>query len=408
MPNVRRKEVRRKVARPRTVAPAEETAVIVEEAGPPALPPLPPGELPPERELWPWMLVLLALVLAGLAAAYLVARDDKKSSRSVTVTTTPAQIVVPPRPQTTPKPAVPARAAVPMLVGSTAPAALQTLNKLGLSGTTRGVFSAKPRNRVVSQKPGAGTTLAKGTVVTLNVSKGPKAVPIPDVVGQDEAAAINTVKAQGFVPDVARVPRDQPPGQVVAQHPVAGTKSAPGSGVRLNIAVEPKARSKGSSTSAPEVSQAGSTTTGSSAPARVIVTVPDLTGKRLLAARKLIRRAGLVTEFKRVPNDLPKGTVVSQSPKPGTNAKRGAHVLVNVSLGPTPTTGTAEIVPDVTGEDEAAATQDLESAGYQVEVVSQDTADPAEDSVVIDQNPGGGQPAPAKSKVTIYVGRSGG
>jgi beta-lactam-binding protein with PASTA domain len=313
---------------------------------------------------------------------------------------------VPPRPQTTPKPVV--RTAVPMLVGSTAPAALQTLNKLGLSGTTRGVFSAKPRNRVVSQKPGAGTTLAKGTVVTLNVSKGPRAVPIPDVVGQDEAAAINTVRAQGFVPDVARVPSDQPPGQVVAQHPVAGRKSAPGSGVRLNVAVEPKARSKGSSTSAPEVSQPGSTTTGSSAPATVFVTVPDLAGKKLLAARKLIRRAGLVTEFKRVPNDLPKGTVVSQSPKPGTNAKRGAHVLVNVSLGPTPTTGAAEIVPDVTGEDEATATQDLQSAGYQVEVVSQDSADSAEDSVVIDQNPAAGQSAPDKSKVTIYVGRFGG
>ena len=135
------------------------------------------------------------------------------------------------------------------------------------------------------------------------------------------------------------------------------------------------------------------------------VTVLDVTGKKLLAARKLIRKAGLVTEFKRVPNDLPKGTVVSQSPKPGTTAKRGAHVLVNVSLGPAPTTGAAQIVPDVTGEDEATATQDLQSAGYQIEVVSQDTADPAEDSVVINQNPAAGQSAPAKSKVTIYVGR---
>jgi beta-lactam-binding protein with PASTA domain len=401
-------KVLRKIARPRIVAPAEET-VILEEAGPPGPPPLPPSELPPERELWPWMLVLLTLVLAGLAAAYFATRDDKKSSKSATVTTTLAQVAVPPPPQTTgPKPAVRARAAVPKLVGTPAPAALQTLNKLGLSGTTRGVFSAKPRNRVVSQKPGAGTTLAKGAVVTLNVSKGQKSVPIPDVVGQDEAAAINTVKAQGFVPDVATVPSDQAPGQVVAQHPVAGTRTVPGSGVRLNVAVEPKARSKGSSTSAPEVSRPGSTTTGSSAPATAIVTVLDVTGKRLLAARKLIRKAGLVTEFKRVPSDLPKGTVVSQSPKPGTTAKRGAHVLVNVSLGPAPPTGAPPIVPDVTGEDEATATQDLQSAGYQVEVVSQDTADPAEDRVVIDQNPAVGESAPAKSKVTIYVGRFGG
>jgi beta-lactam-binding protein with PASTA domain len=411
MPKVRRKVARR----PRTVvAPAEETAVIVEEAGLPAPPPLPPGELPPERELWPWMLVLLALVLAGLAAAYFATRDDKKGAKSTTVTTTLAQTVAlaPARTTTlkaTPTPVVPVRAAVPKLVGMPAPAALQSLKRLGLSGATRGVFSTKPRNRVVSQKPGADTKLSKGAVVLLNVSKGPKAVPIPDVVGQNEAAAISTVRAQGFVSDVARVPSDQPAGQVVAQHPAAGTKAASGSGVRLNVSTGPKKNSSGTGTSSkpatspPAPSSAATTTTSSPAPATV--TVPDVTGKKLLAARKLIRKAGLVTEFKRVPNDLPKGTVVSQSPHPGETAKRGAHALVNVSLGPKPTPGAEPIVPDVTGQDQATATQDLQAAGYQVEVASQDTTDPAEDGVVVNQDPPAGQAAPANSKVTIYVGR---
>jgi beta-lactam-binding protein with PASTA domain len=403
--------VRRKVPRPQTVAPAEETAVIVEEAGPAPPPPPPSGELPPERELWPWMLVLLALVLAGLAAAYFATRDDKKSSKSATVTTTLAQTVAPAPARTTvpkPKPAAPVRAAVPKLVGTPAPAALRTLKNLGLSGTTRGVFSTRPRSQVVSQKPGAGRKLAKGALVTLNVSKGPKAVPIPDVVGQDEAAAVSTVKAQGFVADVAKVPSDQAAGHVVAQHPVAGTKAAPGSGVRLNISAGQQKGSSGrSTTTKPATSTPAptTTTTGSPAPAPPAVTVPDVAGKKLLEARKLIRQAGLVTEFRRVPNDLPKGTVVSQSPHAGTTAQRGAHVLVNVSLGPKPTAGAQPIVPDVTGQDEATATQDLQDAGYQVEVVSQETADPAEDRVVVNQNPQPGQPAPTRSKVTIYVGR---
>jgi serine/threonine-protein kinase len=133
--------------------------------------------------------------------------------------------------------------------------------------------------------------------------------------------------------------------------------------------------------------------------------VPDVVGKKLLAARRLIRKAGLVTEVKRVPNDQPKGTVVSQSPKPDSTAKRGAHVLVNVSLGPKPTAGAQPTIPDVTGQDEATATQDLQSAGYQIEVISQDTTDPAEDGVVVNQDPAAGQAAPAQSKVTIYVGR---
>jgi serine/threonine-protein kinase len=133
--------------------------------------------------------------------------------------------------------------------------------------------------------------------------------------------------------------------------------------------------------------------------------VPDVIGKKLLAARKLIRKAGLVTEVKRVPSEEPKGTVVSQSPKPGTTAKRGEHVLVNVALGSKPTQGAQPVVPDVTGQDEATATQDLQSAGYEVEVMSQDTTDPAEDGIVINQNPPADQAAPAQSKVTIYVGR---
>jgi eukaryotic-like serine/threonine-protein kinase len=404
-------KVRRKVARPRTLARPAETAVIVEEAGPP---PLPPGELPPERELWPWMLALLALVLAGLAAAYFATRDDKKSSRSATVTTTLAQIVAPAPARATvpkPKPVVAAPARVPKLVGRPAPAALQTLKKLGLSGTTRGVFSTQPRSQVVSQEPGAGTRLATGALVTLNISKGPKAVPIPDVVGQDEAAAVSTVKAQGFVADVAKVPSNEPVGLVVAQHPVAGAKGAPGTGLRLNVSTGRQKGSSGTSTtakrptSAPTPAAPTTTTTDAPAPAPATVTVPDVTGKKLLAARRLIRKAGLVTEFKRVPNDLPKGTVVSQSPHPGTTAKRGAHVLVNVSLGPTPSAGAQPVVPDVTGEDEATATQDLQDAGYQVEVVGRDTTDPAEDLVVVNQNPQPGESAPAKSKVTIYVGR---
>jgi eukaryotic-like serine/threonine-protein kinase len=145
------------------------------------------------------------------------------------------------------------------------------------------------------------------------------------------------------------VPSDQPAGKVVAQYPVPGTKAAPGSGVRVNVSTGQK---KGSSattptaaTSTPAPTSPATTTTRSPAPAPATLTVPDVIGKKLLAARKLIRKAGLVTEFKRVPSEEPKGTVVSQSPKPGTTAKRGAHVLVNVLLGPKPTQGAQPVVP---------------------------------------------------------------
>ena len=93
--------VRHNVARP--AARTDETAVIVDDA-PPAGPPLPGGGPPPDRDLWPWLLVLLGLVLAGLAVAYLATRSDKRSSKSATETTASANTAAPaPAPTATPR-----------------------------------------------------------------------------------------------------------------------------------------------------------------------------------------------------------------------------------------------------------------------------------------------------------------
>lgn len=407
------------VRRRRPVPPAsEETQVIVDEPGVPAepMPPAPLEEPPPNRELWPWLLVLLVLVVGGILAAVLLSRNDHKSSRPATtqaVTTAPVQTVAPlPKPK--PKPAV-VEATVPKVVGLQAPAALTSLEKAGLTGTTRGVFSDKPKNEVVGQDPAATTKVKKGSTVTLEVSKGKRSVPVPDVVGQDAAAAIQTMKAAGFAVTIARVPSDQPAGQVVAQAPPAG-KPAPGdSKVRLNVsdgsggaATTTQATTTTTATTTAATTTAAATTAPKPAPVPASVSVPDVRGLKLLAARKAIRKAGLVTEFKRVPSDEPKGTVLGQSPKPGETRKRGDHVLVTVALGPKPASaaaGAQPYVPDVTGEDEQTAQADLEAAGFTVKVVDQDTSDPSEDGIVVAQNPGGGDQAPAKSQVTIYVSR---
>jgi serine/threonine-protein kinase len=388
---------RHKAALRRRVAPADETAVIVEEAppGPPPMPGAPLEEPPPNRELWPWLLVLLGLVLAGIAAAYLISRDKNEHTQPTTRATTVAQTVAP-LPQTKPMPAV-VEAAVPNVVGLQAPIALNKLAKGGLTGTTRGVFSDKPKNEVVGQDPAATTKVKKDSTVTLDVSKGKKSIPVPDVVGQDTAAAIETVKAQGLEVKVVRVPSSEPAGQVVAQAPPSGQNAPGGSTVRLNVS----GRSGGATTTASAPKPEPKPTPAK--PERV--TVPDVRGLKLLAARKAIREAGLVTEFKRVPSNEPKGTVLGQSPKPGATKKTGDHVRVTVSLGPKPSVGAQPTVPDVTGEDEATARQDLEAAGFTATVVNQDTTDPAADGIVVDQNPQPGGEAPAKSHVTIYVSR---
>src|SRR4051794_17087258 len=69
----------RRRLRRRVVEDAPPTQVI--EDGPP---PPPYEEPPPSRELWPWLLALAILVIAGLLAGYFLTRDDgEKSSTAV-------------------------------------------------------------------------------------------------------------------------------------------------------------------------------------------------------------------------------------------------------------------------------------------------------------------------------------
>jgi beta-lactam-binding protein with PASTA domain len=62
-------------------------------------------------------------------------------------------------------------------------------------------------------------------------------------------------------------------------------------------------------------------------------------------------------------------------------------------------------VPDVTGLDEQSARQKLESTGFEVTVVDEPTADPAQAGTVVSQDPAGGAEAEKGSTVTITVAR---
>ncbi len=359
----------------------------------------PPGapveEPPPDRELWPWLVVLLVLVLAALIGAWLASRHNGDSN----TTGAPPQTVA-----AAPGVNAPARIAVPRVVGLQAPAALVALRRAGLTGTTRGAFSEKPANRVVAQSPAPGARVRRGGTVTLAVSKGRKPVAVPDVTGQQVAAALDTLRVQGLRANVVRVPSDQAPGQVLAQHPKGGATAPSGSAVRLNVATT---ASSGQATTTAPASPAPP-------PAVSAVTVPDVRGQKVNDARKQLRGVGLVLEIRKVPSSLPKNSVVSQSPRPDAAAKRGDHVLVTVSRGRAKgkksggAPAAATSMPDVTGEDEASATQDLEAAGFDVQAVDQETTDESEDGLVVGQDPSAGRQAAAGSQVTIYVGRFGG
>ena len=371
--------------------------------------------------MWPWLLVLLVLVLAGIAVVYFATRNDTSTDRQASTPAVLQPKTAPPNPNTTAvrTPAPSARVIVPRLVGLPTPTALKRLRQLGIIGATHNVFSDKPRNVVVAQTPGSSRKLTKGETVLLNVSKGPQAVAVPDVVGQTVADALSTLRSQAFKPRIVAVPSVEPAGQVLAQHPKAGAKARPGIAVRLNVSKGKQAASTGTNitpaTTAHATANQATAPTTDTAPANAspLVRVPDIEGTKLIDARRLVRQVGLVIEIRRVPSAEPFGTVIAQAKKPDTRLKRGTHLLVTVSKGRMPSASTTPsqsgsqpiAIPDVTGEDEITATQDLESAGLTVRVVDRDTADATQDGMVTEQTPAANQSTQPNSTVTIYVGR---
>ena len=431
--------------------PGPETRVVVEERERTAVVP-PRRRLPP---LWPWLLALLLLALGGVGAAFLLSGDDDESSAPTTQTTVvrvevpalvgvrepralelvrdaglqaevrrragnkPAGVVAAQDPESGSRiedrgtvlltiSKGPARETVPDLIGEQLNQALSDLQGVDLGSQVAQVFSEEPSGVVVRQEPVPGTKLKPGGSVSLAVSKGPKPVPVPDVVGQQVSEATAALRKLGFEVNIVPVPSDEPGGTVVAQNPTAGTLPEPGTKVRLNVAQE---RSTGATTTQATTKQATTTQAATTQAATTQATttqppapasVPDVVGLTQAQATKALADVGLKASLMFVPSQQdPAGAVVAQARAAGATLRRGESVQINISVGPDQVALVA--VPEVVGLSEQDARSQLVSAGFRVQVLREATDDPSQNGTVVDQEP---QRSPEAGLVTIYVGRS--
>ena len=97
-----------------------------------------------------------------------------------------------------------------------------------------------------------------------------------------------------------------------------------------------------------------------------VVAVPDITGLPLDIAERALEVSALEANVTgtRVSIDIPQGAVLSQSPEPGTEVKRGASVDLVLSAGPQ-----SFPLPDVIGLDVDEARGELVGRGLVVNVV---------------------------------------
>jgi serine/threonine-protein kinase len=323
-------------------------------------PPMPPSgtapaayygyEGPPRRSrsIWPWLLVLLLLAVAGVAAwfGYQKINDQLNANKPV---------------------------AVPFVVGLGQPQAEKKIKHAGFK-----VHALMHSNEtfakgiVYGQNPQGGERTDKGNFINILVSTGRAKVSVPDVVGKQQADAVAALTAAHLKVFVAHVYSSQPPDTVTAENPPAASKVFRNTSVRINVSQGVKQ-----------------------------IAIPNVVGQPYASARSTLLAAGLDVAKTTVDSNQPADTVVSQSPSAGTRVGASTTVTLSVSKGATATAP----VPDVTNQDEPTAQALLEGSGFKVKIQHQDVNDPSEQGIVLDQTPPGGANAPNGSMVTIIVGK---
>jgi eukaryotic-like serine/threonine-protein kinase len=208
-----------------------------------------------------------------------------------------------------------AKTHVPNVVGKSRDEAVAEIVGAKLKANVVAVNSLKPVNEVLAQAPKPGTELIENSTVRINVSKGPKPITIPNVVGSAFETAQSQLQGIGFAVAREDVEDDADAGIVVGQSPAAGNQLGKGSVVTLQV-------SKGPATSQ----------------------VPDVTSQTEADARAQLKSSGfgaqVVEEI--VDDETLDGRVLSQDPEGGTDAKQGTSVVIVVGhfqapAGTTPT-----------------------------------------------------------------------
>ena len=197
---------------------------------------------------------------------------------------------------------------IPDLTGSEQAQALNDLQSLGfIVGIENAADSSVPAGFVITTQPPADTITNPDTLVTIIVSVGPEAFPIPYVVDLEIARGIYVINESGFqVGQQLEVNDDNiPRGFIISQNPIAGTKMSPDSTVDLVISGGPS-----------------------------LIEISDLSRKSIVDAIQILDTLGFEYEFiEEYSEDVSVGLVSHTIPRAGELVTIDQVIQVIVSIG---------------------------------------------------------------------------
>ena len=220
---------------------------------------------------------------------------------------------------------------VPNLDGLTIEQAQEALAEYELRlGAQTPEISERPVGTIIAQQPAPGEAIEQGQAVNVTISTGKEQSTVPQLVGLTSLDDVRIALSDfGLVlGSITEEESNQPAGYVLSQDPGEGTQVPAGSAVNIVV-------SSG------------------------LVEVPLVTGATEAQARSDLAQAGFEVQVVQQESalDAP-GTVLAQSPQPGTQMERGALVTITVAIAvptpiptPTPTpepTPTETVAPEPT------------------------------------------------------------
>lgn len=194
----------------------------------------------------------------------------------------------------------PDRVAVPNLVGKTKEQAAGELadERLKRGRVVEAYSEEHAAGIVLVQNPKPGEQVKPGNKVELQVSKGPKPIAVPNLVGKTRAKAEAALKKLGLKADITEEHHDKiAKGKVISQTPKKGTLVR-GETVKLVVSKGPPP-----------------------------VQVPNVVGRSRGDAERILREHGLRARFEDF-EDREGGQVISQSPRPGSTVPKGSTITL--------------------------------------------------------------------------------
>ncbi|WP_433168102.1 Stk1 family PASTA domain-containing Ser/Thr kinase [Kribbella sp. CA-247076] len=197
----------------------------------------------------------------------------------------------------------PERYRVPQLAGLEFEAAKRALDPIKLiTGQVNEQYSETvPSGRVIAFSPRFDSVVKPGTAVNFAVSKGKKPIAVPDTTGKSYRDASKELRKLGFV--IGRTDQYDEKvaeGKVISQSPNSGTLFAKDK-VQLVVSKGPP-----------------------------LVEVPNVKGKRLADAQRILTEAGFTVKTEKAPYGLGLNIVAAQNPGSGKKAQPGTQVVITV------------------------------------------------------------------------------